>query len=73
MNSVADLVGIFIVLDVTALAFAQIINMRQTGVAFTLDLLSPVSPIKLTTIVTFYVIICSLNVNNVFLNFLYDP
>ena len=27
----ADLGGIFIVLEVTALAFAQIINMRQTG------------------------------------------
>ena len=31
MNSAADLGGIFIVLDVTALASAQIINMRQTG------------------------------------------
>ena len=31
MNSAADLSGIFIVLDVTALAFAQIINLRQTG------------------------------------------
>ena len=29
MSSVADLSGIFIVLDVTALAFAQIINMRE--------------------------------------------
>ena len=31
MNSAADLGGAFIVLDVTALAFAQIINMRETG------------------------------------------
>ena len=31
MNSTADLGGIFIVLDGTALAFAQIINLRQTG------------------------------------------
>ena len=31
MNSAAVLGGIFILLDVTALAFAQIINMRQTG------------------------------------------
>ena len=31
MNTAADLGGIFIVLDVTALAFAPIINMRQTG------------------------------------------
>ena len=32
MNSAADLGGTFIVLDVTtALAFAQIINMRETG------------------------------------------
>ena len=31
MNSVTDLGGIFIVLDVKALAFAQIINMRETG------------------------------------------
>ena len=30
MNSAADLGGTFIVLDVTALAFAQIINMRET-------------------------------------------
>ena len=31
MNSVADLGGTVIVLDVAALAFPQIINMRQTG------------------------------------------
>ena len=31
MNSVADLGGIFIVPDVTALAFAPVINMRQAG------------------------------------------
>ena len=31
MNYDADLGGIFIVLDVTALAFAQIVNMRRTG------------------------------------------
>ena len=31
MNSAADLGDTFIVLGVTALAFAQIINMRQTG------------------------------------------
>ena len=31
MNSAADLGGIFIVLDVTALTFAQSINMRETG------------------------------------------
>ena len=31
MNSGADLGGIFIVLDVTALAFAQNINMRERG------------------------------------------
>ena len=30
MNSAEDLGGIFIVLDVTALAFAQIMNIRQT-------------------------------------------
>ena len=30
MNSAADLSGIFIVSDVTALAFAQIINVRET-------------------------------------------
>ena len=30
MNSAADLGGIFIILGVTALAFAQIMNMRQT-------------------------------------------
>ena len=29
MNSAADLGGIFIVLDVTALAFTPVINMRQ--------------------------------------------
>ena len=31
MNPAADLGGIFIVLDVTALAFAQIRNIRETG------------------------------------------
>ena len=31
MNSAADLGGIFIVSGVTTLAFAQFINMRQTG------------------------------------------
>ena len=31
MNSAADLGGTFIVLGITALAFAQIINMRQIG------------------------------------------
>ena len=31
MNSVADLVGTFIVLDEAAFDFAQIMNMRQTG------------------------------------------
>ena len=31
MNLAADLGGIFNILDVTAPAFAQIINMRQTG------------------------------------------
>ena len=31
MNSAADLDGTFIVLDVTTLAFAQIINMRETA------------------------------------------
>ena len=31
MNSAADLDGIFIVLDVNVLTFAQIINMRETG------------------------------------------
>ena len=31
MNSAADLGSIFIILDVTAPAFAQIINMRQAG------------------------------------------
>ena len=31
MNSAADLGSIFNVLDVTALAVAQIINMRETG------------------------------------------
>ena len=31
MNSAADLGGTFIVLDVTALAFAPVINMRQAG------------------------------------------
>ena len=31
MNSAADLGGTFIALDVTPLAFAQIINMRGTG------------------------------------------
>ena len=31
MNSAPDLGGIFIVLDVTVLAFAQIINMREIG------------------------------------------
>ena len=30
MNSAADLGGIFIVLNVTVLAFAQTINMRET-------------------------------------------
>ena len=30
MNSAADLGGIFIVLDITAPAFAQIVNMRET-------------------------------------------
>ena len=30
-KSAADLRGTFIVLDVTALAFTQIINMRETG------------------------------------------
>ena len=30
-NLISDLGGIFNVLDVTALAFAQIINVRQTG------------------------------------------
>ena len=29
MSSAANLVGIFIVLDVTALVFAQIVNMRD--------------------------------------------
>ena len=31
MNSAAHLGGIFIILDVTALAFAQIINMSKAG------------------------------------------
>ena len=31
MNSAGDLSGILIILDVTALAFAQIIYMRETG------------------------------------------
>ena len=31
MNSAAGLGGSFIVLDVTPLAFAQIINMREKG------------------------------------------
>ena len=31
MNSAADLGGTFIVVDVTTLAFAQIINMRETA------------------------------------------
>ena len=31
MNSAVDLGGVFIVLDVTALAFAEIINVRETG------------------------------------------
>ena len=31
MNSAADLGGTFTVLGVTALAFARIINMRETG------------------------------------------
>ena len=31
MNSAADLAGAFIVLDVTTLAFAQILNMRETA------------------------------------------
>ena len=31
MNSAADLGGIFIVQDVTALTFAPVINMRQAG------------------------------------------
>ena len=31
MNSTADLGGIFIILNVTSLAYAPIINMRQVG------------------------------------------
>ena len=31
MNSAADLGGTFIVIDVTTLAFAHIINMRETA------------------------------------------
>ena len=42
-------------------------------VGFTLDLLSAISPIKLTTTVTFYVIICFRNVNSLFSNFLHNP